>query len=206
MNKYLFYFFSFITIITILNIYTTNTENFSSEEAVENVASLYNKDKMIINNLTTSKKLTSNGETDFKSLNSKVVSTNKITADKLCIGDTCINSEAELKKLKSLKSVGGYVLDGQGSTHLLIEGEHEGHHKHMEHNDYYYSWAGDRWDIAYIFRGWKVTFYHHFLGDNNKNEKQEVSNTESWKPKRVNLDNFGMGDAVNAVKVEWIGY
>jgi len=114
---------------------------------------------------------------------------------KLCVGGTCIN-EDDLKKMKSSRMIGGYAVDGGGSTIPLEEGGWW--NLCCEGNQKYNAWSNDAWDVVFLYRGWKAQFSEHPSGKGwvktyeNKNE-----NVKKFHPP---------GNRISSYKLWWVGY
>ena len=112
---------------------------------------------------------------------------------KICIGKTCI-SETDLKKMKSSIIIGGWAGDGSGSTHMLEEGGwHELHGKNK-----YDAWANDRWDFAYIYKGWRF----ELAEDKNGGKPQKFEN-KKYNVMQCKLSKKNKG---SSYRLTWIGY
>lgn len=87
-------------------IYSFN-ENFSSSEAVENLASLYNEEKITANNFDATNNIKSknieatNNIKANNEINSKKFIGDELKTDKLCIGKTCMTEKDLSKFIKS---------------------------------------------------------------------------------------------------------
>lgn len=120
------------------------------------------------------------------------ISTSNINTKDLKIGNATLG-ETELKKLKSLKNIAGYALDGSGSTHLLFEGYHK-----LSGGAKFDAWSNNKWDKIYIFKGWKITAWK----DNNKKNKMgEVHNKDQ------DAQGWGLtSNVLSEYEVVWAGY
>ena len=116
-----------------------------------------------------------------------------LTNKKLCIGSTCFH-ETDLKKMKSLRMMGGFAIDGGGSTMMLEEG---GWHN-LYSNAKYDSWTNDRWDRIFIYRGWKVEVAKNGNGEGN----YKVFTNTNENVKKCIID----GNQVSSYKLTWVGY
>ena len=126
-----------------------------------------------------------------------------ITTDKLTITDKIVSvggdtkaelTKTDIKKMKSLKMIAGYAIDGGGSTHLLFEGGW-----HNLSSGKFNAWSNDNWDVIYIFKGWKVQVSEHSNGGGWK--KDMVNKNEDVKK----MDNFS-DNKVSSYKVTWVDY
>jgi len=102
-------------------------------------------------------------------------------------------SKTDIMKIKSLKNIAGYAIDGGGSTHLLFEGYHKLHGSQK-----FDAWSNDKWDIIYIFKGWDFTAWKDY---NKKSQMGTFKNTNEdakrWKPD---------GNRLSEYEVKWVGY
>jgi hypothetical protein len=112
----------------------------------------------------------------------------------VAINNTSI-SETDLKKMKSIKTLAGYVVDGAGTTHLLFEGGWY----NLYGGSKFDAWSNNRWDVAYIFKGWKLEIAQHGGGtgkvirkENKKEELMKVSGFSNIKP--------------SSYKITWVDY
>jgi len=112
---------------------------------------------------------------------------------KLCIKGTCID-ENDLKKMKSSRMIGGYAIDGGGSTFMFEEGGWYNLYSGAKYD----AWSNDAWDMAYLYRGWKLELAEHGNGGGGK---------QVWKNKDRNVlkcdthNNWG-----SSYKLTWVGY
>ena len=119
----------------------------------------------------------------------------KIVTGYLQLGKTSIN-EDDLKKMKSQRMMGGYAVDGAGTTIMLEEGGWW--NLCCEGNQKYNAWSNDAWDVLYLYRGWKAQFTEHPTGKGwvktyeNKNE-----NVKKFVPP---------GNSISSYKLWWVGY
>lgn len=120
-----------------------------------------------------------------------------LRTDNLCIGNTCIN-EQDLKKMKSSVAIAGYIIDGDGTTHLVFEGEH--YLTYHENGEAFWGWINDRVDNAYALKGWKITFYEHGLSGKSWVIYNNNRSVGALMPPR------GDWNKISSYKAEWIGY
>jgi hypothetical protein len=126
---------------------------------------------------------------------------NTIKTAKICLGGTCID-ENDLQMMKSGRIIGGYVLNGDGTTHLLEEGGIYNLYKWESNNKKYDAWSNDRWDIGYIYKGWKADFWQHYKG-----YKHGLGKLYSYENKKHNVMKCDMpNDTVSSYKLTWVGY
>jgi len=117
----------------------------------------------------------------------------KIVTGYLQLGNTTIN-ENDLKKMKSQRMMGGFAIDGEGSTFMLEEGGWYNLYSGAKYD----AWSNDKWDMAYIYRGWKLELAEHGNGGGGK---------QWWENKNENVkkcdphDNWG-----SSYKLTWVGY
>lgn len=121
-----------------------------------------------------------------------VFSSVSLSAPKLCVGATCIN-ENDLKKMKSSRMIGGWAGNGDGSTHMLEEGGwHELHGRAK-----YDLWSNDKWDFAFIYRGWRFE-----LAEDKKGGKPQ-----KFENKKHNVMKCGIkSNKGSSYRLTWIGY
>lgn len=113
-------------------------------------------------------------------------------SSKICIGKTCIR-EGDLKKMKSSIVIAGWAGDGSGSTHMLEEGGwHELHGKAK-----YDAWTNDRWDFAYIYKGWRFE-----LGQDKNGGKKTVYENKKYKVMQCKIT----ANKASSYRLTWIGY
>ena len=101
-----------------------------------------------------------------------------------------------MKKMKSSRMIGGYAIDGGGSTFPLEEGGWWS--LCCGGNSKYDAWSNDAWNTAYLYRGWKIEFAEH---DSGKGKKQAFEN-KNENVKRLNI----WGDKHSSYKLWWVGY
>ena len=122
----------------------------------------------------------------------KIESRGDVKGKRICIGATCID-ENDLKKMKSSRMIGGWAGNGDGSTHMLEEGGwHELHGKAK-----YDLWANDKWDFAFIYRGWRF----ELAEDKNGGKPQKFENKKHNIMKCDIKRNKG-----SSYRLTWIGY
>jgi hypothetical protein len=117
----------------------------------------------------------------------------KIVTGHLQLGKTSIN-EDDLKKMKSQRMMGGFAIDGGGSTFMLAEGGWYNLYSGAKYD----AWTNDRWDMAYIYRGWKLGLAKH--GNGTGEIKWWENKTENVK-KCDTPNNTG-----SSYKLIWVGY
>ena len=126
---------------------------------------------------------------------------NTIKTANICLGKTCID-EGDLKKMKSSRMIGGYAINGHGTTHLLEEGGIYNLGDWVSNNQKYDAWSNDTWDIAYIYKGWKAEFWQNFEG-----YKHGLGKLYSYENKNENVKKCDMSnDTVSSYKLTWVGY
>lgn len=94
------------------------------------------------NSITSTGNITSNGTMTAKELTMKSGNVSEVM------------TATDLKKLKSIKTLAGYVVNGGGTTHLLFEGSYNLNTAADKFNVQ----ANNTWDMAWIFKGWQVEF------------------------------------------------
>ena len=65
-----------------------------------------------------------------------------------------------LKRIINQQQYAGFAIDGGGSTMLLFEGDHV-----LYGDTQFNAWTNDAWNIIYINRGWRITLWHHEIGN-----------------------------------------
>jgi hypothetical protein len=119
--------------------------------------------------------------------------------DKLCIKGTCFD-ENDLKKMKSLRHNGGFAIDGEGSTFPLEEGGIYNLGNWKSNNKKYDAWSNDQWDMAYLYRGWRVEFWEHYEG-------RDLGTVWKYENKTVDVKKCDMpNDTISSYRLTWIGY
>lgn len=104
-------------------------------------------------------------------------------------GGTILNKNT-LQKMTSSSKIGGYGIDGNGTTHLAIEGKH---------NLNEFKWGGNLWDAVYILRGWKIRLYYD---DTYSDLMTEDTNT-SYDVKEVSGVSANRAQSYDLI---WVGY
>jgi hypothetical protein len=116
----------------------------------------------------------------------------------LKIGNTNLTEDI-LKRIINQQQYAGFAIDGEGSTMPLFEGSYNLHGDARYGDAQFNAWTNDRWDVIYINRGWRITLWHHEIG----NDKAAVGeNKNSYVPKKLDIPN----NKVSSYKAEWIGY
>ena len=99
----------------------------------------------------------------------------------------------DTRRLKGLSRIGGFAVDGTGTTMMLEEGSYD-----LNAGKKYDAWTNDSWDIIYIFKGWKLETWHHLIGNsavsNNTNNNEYV--------KKVNVAD----NTITSYRLTWVGY
>ncbi len=105
----------------------------------------------------------------------------------------------DIKRLRSMLKCAGYAVDISGTSILLFEGQND-----ITRNTVFNSWANDKWDCAYIYRGWEV----HFYGDGDYNKLNPTAsylytkNTDFDIPVKFDLPS----NQVSAYMATWVGF
>lgn len=217
-----------ITMITIVFLYNKNNKiEKLDNESIQNIASIYNDKLMKVNKIECdeiiTKKITSTNGGKFGLLEIGLDKTNDnikvpgrgtmfwngVTGNfemhqenpgKSIIADFDNFEGKAIQRLNSFKHIGGFAIDGEGTTMLLEEGKNN-----LTGGAKYDAWTHDRWDIVYIFKGWKITFWPepNFGG----NPSQVIINKDE-DVKKITLDRVpGIGaNNVEGYLLEWIGY
>ena len=100
----------------------------------------------------------------------------------------------DTRRLKSLSRIGGFAIDGGGSTMMLEEGSHV-----LYGETKYDAWTNNKWDKIYIFKGWVIEVWHHEVG--NSGAHSAVTNTNEY-VKKINIP----ANTISSYKLTWIGY
>jgi uncharacterized protein YbjQ (UPF0145 family) len=111
----------------------------------------------------------------------------------LKVGSTVI-TENLLKRIINQQNYAGFAVDGDGTTMPLYEGTNK-----LFGGDKFDAWTNDRWDVIYINRGWKITLWHHDIGNS---KAAEGENKTSNVPIKLDIPR----NTVSSYKAEWIGY
>ncbi len=111
----------------------------------------------------------------------------------LKVGSTVITEDI-LKRIINQQQYAGFAVDGGGTTMPLYEGTYK-----LYDNDLFDAWTNDKWDVIYINRGWKITLWHHGVGDS---KAAEGENRKSNVPIKLILP----ANSVSSYRAEWIGY
>lgn len=102
----------------------------------------------------------------------------------------------DTRKLKSLSRIGGFAIDGGGTTMMLEGGTHK-----LYGGSKYDAWTNDRWDLVYIFKGWKFEAWEHADKDDNKLINNETNNTNYVKKIDLKKNN-----KASLCRLTWVGY
>jgi len=78
---------------------------------------------------------------------------NYIRGDTIIDGNTTIEG-FDLRKIRSMFKCAGFAIDGDGTTMLLYEGRNK-----LDGGAKFDGWTCDRWDYAWVNRGWEVVFH-----------------------------------------------
>ena len=125
--------------------------------------------------------------------------------------DVTINGVPSRKLTSTKGRIGGYAIDGGGSTKLLWEGSwilnseaEDGPLVHPKTNNVFMNaWTDDKWDIIYLYPGWKIhVFDHRFSGTNRQYENKRKDGL----PIRLHLGAMGLANRVTSYKLWWVGY
>jgi hypothetical protein len=152
----------------------------------------------------------SNGLEFYYKKTSSGINTSNILTDnlqleqKLCINDKCIDRdwindmsnkvEDMYKKTATNRKTAGFSIDGEGSSIALYEGAWN-----LFDGQQFDAWTNNRWDLIYIFRGWRITVWENGIGSGSTNQGQ---NTTSDVPLKWDIsDNY-----VSSYLAEYIGY
>ncbi len=101
-----------------------------------------------------------------------------------------------IQKMKSHMELAGYAVDGQGTTHLLFANGMQ----NLTVGSMMDAWANDAWDIVYLFKGWKGTFYAHPDGEGTS---QTFTNSKSTVESYI-LDTIK--NQASSYEIAWVGY
>ena len=114
-------------------------------------------------------------------------------------GDVCRYSNKgciDMRRLESHSRIGGFAVDGDGTTMMLEEGQYKLHHGHK-----YDSWTNDKWDHIFIYKGWKVELWEHYYDSADKGTKWTYENktkmVERYKPGHNRISSY---------KLTWVGF
>lgn len=115
-----------------------------------------------------------------------------LSVDDVSIGGASINNNL-VKRLGSLSKLGGYAIDGNGTTSLLFEGRHS-----FARGQKFGHWTNDLWDVVYIFKGWKIVLYYDYLS----NQMTELTNTTEDVAIVPNV----VSNQISGYDLSWVGY
>jgi len=181
-----------------------NKENFEGDKTFfDSALNSYNTTNNLVkdifpnvdsSNATVNKNLTVNGNLKSNNVITNNVSANDtLKSSKVIIGNTTLY-ETDLKKMMSTRKIAGYAVSGRETTHLLFEGGWYNLYKGAKFD----AWSNDSWDVAYVFRGWKLEVAEH---GNGKGYIWRKSNTEE------DVKKLGwFSRKPSSYKVTWIGY
>ena len=116
--------------------------------------------------------------------------------NKLCSGGVCVSS-GQMKQLLAHRQLGGFAINGDGSTHPLIEGYHPNMHESSTTN--IITWGSDRWDDLLIFKGWKVEVWENPHKGGHREEF--INKTKAMQRFRIVKQN-----KTSSFNVTWVGY
>jgi|SaaInlStandDraft_5_1057022.scaffolds.fasta_scaffold96920_1 hypothetical protein len=103
-------------------------------------------------------------------------------------------------RLTAWLKIGGYAVDGRGSTYLLEEGKWS-----LAEGEKYRNWANDAWNILLLFRGWEITVWSN--GDYTGTTKTIKNTTDTVKMINLGLKEYdGLNDKIDAYQLIWRGY
>ena len=154
------------------------------------------------NNVTIKKKINANndikvGDKMVLGANGTIYTRGLVANERVFVGGEDEKNSLDkttVRKLKSLKSIAGYAVDGNGTTHLLFEGGWY----NLYGGALFDAWSQDQWDIIYLFKGWKGEFTEHGNGEGQKwigeNKTQDV------------LKVVPAANRVSSYKITWVDY
>lgn len=99
-------------------------------------------------------------------------------------------NKKSIQKMKAAGQIGGYGSDGEGSTHLLIEGRHNLHN---------FPWGHNKWDSVFLLRGWNVTLYYD---TNFSNKMTEDTNTNA----DIKMVRNVVKNRAQSYDLKWVGH
>lgn len=118
---------------------------------------------------------------------------NVVIPGQLRIGSTLVTEDL-LKRILPQQSYAGFAIDGDGTTMPLYEGQYN-----LVDGAQFDAWTSDRWDLVYINRGWRITLWHHRIGDA---QAAVGENRTSNVPIKMGIP----ANTISSYKAEWIGY
>ena len=200
---------------------TSNIAAFNKINVTDISANRMNVTDMSGNNITST-------NIRANKINVTDISLNNISSNnQICINSTCL-TETDLKKIIPHKKIAGFVVDIYNQTMPLYEGAWSLNSgwsaTDVSNTNIFDAGTNERWDIAFVNKGWKLTFYEGgtFNTITPTNRKEEVENKDSDIPKRLNLTDSTVWAAtatqtmtvtaspsnswVSSYKAEWIGY
>lgn len=106
----------------------------------------------------------------------------------------------DTRRLKTWSRIGGYAKDGNEVNILLQEGSHKLH----DNRDGLYTYATkDRWDIVYVFKGWKFIGYD---GLNYDGTSWVLENKTDYVKHMGGNNDTGSVNKIHSYKLQWVGY
>jgi hypothetical protein len=119
---------------------------------------------------------------------------NYIRGNTIIDGNTIIEG-FDLRKLRSMFKCAGFAIDGDRTTMLLYEGNNK-----LNDNANFDGWTCDRWDLAWVNRGWEVVFY------DGANFDGTVINVTYNKDSDVPVKTPGLGNRPCSYTAAWKGW
>lgn len=143
-------------------------------------------------NLTVGGKLTgSSGTLSMGNLSTDTITLNNISTSGLKIDNTM------LKKLASQASVGGFAINGDGTTIPLMEGEWN-----LSDKGPMDAWTNDKWDTVHIYKGWRISVANNSnMGGGTKTVQNKTDVLQKY-----SLRDYGLDNKVSSYTMTWIGY
>ena len=126
-------------------------------------------------------------------------------------GKNFINGLSTSKLYSTKGKIGGYAINGDGSTMLLWEGEwwlastaEDGPLVNPKRDNVFMNaWTNDKWDIIYLYPGWKIDVWeHNFVGPHRNFENKRKDGL----PIRLHLGKMDLANKVSSYKLSWVGY
>lgn len=209
-KKYIIVFLIVFLIIILLNF---NTKNYfehidgtitqkTPAEAILNLSSMYNSDVVTTNNMKLLSDLVVSKNSKIKGKNTDDTdfefNFNEVVLLKKTLSDLTNKINDIDMRIYSHKKCGGFAIDGEGTTMLLFEGYwHLGGTGDLNEIRKFDAWTNQKWDVAYLYKGWAVDFYT----DINK-----LGRKISYINKDSDVLRCEVGNAASSYELKWVGF
>ena len=126
-------------------------------------------------------------------------------------GHNFINGLSTSKLHSTKGKIGGYAINGDGTTMLLWEGEwwlasnaEDGAVVNPKRDNVFMNaWTDDRWDLIYLYPGWKIDLWEHNFHGHHRNFENK---RKDGLPIRLRTRDMGLDNKVSSYKLSWVGY